>query len=758
MKCFIKTHLLMLIALFTYNIVIGQNITITDDQSHTPDSSAMLDVFSTHKGLLIPRLTSDQINNISDPATGLLVYNSEENTFFYYTGTEWLKLSAGNPDNFWVQDDSLAYLADTNLHFGIGTRTPVGKLEVWGDASIGSDEPLFEVKDKDGNSVFAVFHDGAVVYVDESTKGNIGGFAVSGRSASKATGDYMRVTKDSVRIYIDTNTTKGNIGGFAVSGRSASKASGDNNIFLATPDSTRIYFRESNTKGNIGGFAVSGRSASKNLESNVFLTTPDSTRVYVGEESTKGNIGGFAVSGRSASKGGGDYLFNVSTDDSAQVINPSKPGLIWYPNKEAFLSGRVLVIDPDSVGLNSMASGFEAQARGDYSQAMGYKSVAAGNKSFSFGDSSIALGNSSFAFGEKTIANGYACLAIGSQARKQDSTLGRQTLVKGISSMAIGAGAVAHGVSNAAIGMHAEATGRFGCGAVGPFTVSEALGSMAIGFSDNISALSPYSIAMGASNNCGTSDIAASHSMALGSFNFCGDSAAIALGSYNQSMGIHSLALGFNNAISGSFGVSIGMDNVVDGESSIVMGNYASDNGYPGCFIFSDPTIVNPMNPEERFVADAANQFKMKATGGAVFVVGYGGSGEEVGVVLNPGGTGWASIQTKKNPGNLKGIVEENYLQKLANMPLQKTIKNEKSNVTAHLMPYAEDFYNAFGLGDSPREMSYLDLDGVSFAAIKALEKRTTNIQKENQSLKEENEQLRKEIEEIKAMIEEMGK
>ena len=757
MKIFIKTHLIMLLALFTYNTIVGQNITITDDQSHTPDSSAMLDVFSTNKGLLVPRLTSGQVSNISDPATGLLVYNSEENTFLYFTGTEWLKLSAGNPDNFWVLDDSLAYLADTNLHFGIGTSTPVGKLEVWGDASIGNDESLFEVKDKNGNTVFAVKQDGVIVYVDEDTKGNIGGFAVSGRSASKATGDYMRVTKDSIRIYIDTNTTKGNIGGFAVSGRSASKKAGDNNIFLATPDSTRIYFRESNTKGNIGGFAVSGRSASKNLANNIFLATPDSTRVYVGEDGSKGNIGGFAVSGRSASKGGGDYLFNVSTDDSAQVIDPSKPGLIWYPNKEALLSGRVLVTDPDSVGLNSMASGFEAQARGDYSQAMGYKTVAAGEKSFSFGDSSIALGNSSFAFGEKTIANGYACLAIGSQARMQDSTLGRQTLVRGISSMAIGAGAVAHGVSNAAIGMHAEATGNFGCGALGPFTKSAALGSMAIGFADSVGVLSPFSIAMGSKNNCGNSDIAAPYSMALGNFNFCGDSASIALGSYNQSMGIHSLALGFKNLISGSFGVSIGTDNVVDGESSIVMGNFASDNGLPGCFMFSDPTPVNPMNPEEMFVADAPNQFKIKATGGAKFVVGYEGT-DEVGAELSTSSGGWHVLGSKKSSKSIKDINEESYLQKLVNMPLQKTVNKEKNNSTTHLTPYAEDFYNAFGLGNSPREMSYLDLDGVSFAAIKALEKRTSNLQKENENLKKENKLLRKEIEEIKAMIQEMGK
>lgn len=61
------------------------------------DNSARLDVTSTNKGLLIPRMTAVQRAAISTPATGLLVYQSDAGTsgagFYYYTGSAWTRLS-----------------------------------------------------------------------------------------------------------------------------------------------------------------------------------------------------------------------------------------------------------------------------------------------------------------------------------------------------------------------------------------------------------------------------------------------------------------------------------------------------------------------------------------------------------------------------------------------------------------------------------------------------------------------------------------
>ncbi len=150
-------------------------------------------------------------------------------------------------------------------------------------------DTLFVVKDHSGNVVFAVFPDGAQVIVNETAKGKVGGFAVSGRTPSKAGDiDVLRVTPDSTRIYVnDTVNVKGKVGGFAVSGRTPSKGSVADILFV-TADSTRVYVNEESiVKGKVGGFAVSGRTPSKAITNSYLKVLPDSTRIYV-KDSTAG--------------------------------------------------------------------------------------------------------------------------------------------------------------------------------------------------------------------------------------------------------------------------------------------------------------------------------------------------------------------------------------------------------------------------------------------------------------------------------------
>jgi len=62
-----------------------------------PDGSAMLDVSSIDKGILIPRMTEAQRTSIALPASGLLVYqNDGTEGFYYYDGSAWTKLASGS--------------------------------------------------------------------------------------------------------------------------------------------------------------------------------------------------------------------------------------------------------------------------------------------------------------------------------------------------------------------------------------------------------------------------------------------------------------------------------------------------------------------------------------------------------------------------------------------------------------------------------------------------------------------------------------
>ena len=60
----------------------------------TIDSSALLQVESTTKGILGPRLTTAQILAISTPAEGLYVYNTDLKTLCFYNGTAWQKVTS----------------------------------------------------------------------------------------------------------------------------------------------------------------------------------------------------------------------------------------------------------------------------------------------------------------------------------------------------------------------------------------------------------------------------------------------------------------------------------------------------------------------------------------------------------------------------------------------------------------------------------------------------------------------------------------
>jgi hypothetical protein len=55
----------------------------------SPNASAALDIMSTSKGLLPPRMTQAQRNAIASPATGLTIYNTTTNKLNTWNGTSW---------------------------------------------------------------------------------------------------------------------------------------------------------------------------------------------------------------------------------------------------------------------------------------------------------------------------------------------------------------------------------------------------------------------------------------------------------------------------------------------------------------------------------------------------------------------------------------------------------------------------------------------------------------------------------------------
>ena len=89
-----KLIFILTVLAFSWSATLAQSVGINSDGS-APATSAMLDVSSTTKGFLAPRVVSTA--NVTSPATGLLVYQTGAPAgFYYYTGAAWTLLGTGS--------------------------------------------------------------------------------------------------------------------------------------------------------------------------------------------------------------------------------------------------------------------------------------------------------------------------------------------------------------------------------------------------------------------------------------------------------------------------------------------------------------------------------------------------------------------------------------------------------------------------------------------------------------------------------------
>jgi hypothetical protein len=76
-----KASIFFFLSLFIPFFLWGQSVGIG---TTLPDESAQLEISSNNKGLLIPRLTTDALNAIKNPAVGLMVYATDDSSFYIH--------------------------------------------------------------------------------------------------------------------------------------------------------------------------------------------------------------------------------------------------------------------------------------------------------------------------------------------------------------------------------------------------------------------------------------------------------------------------------------------------------------------------------------------------------------------------------------------------------------------------------------------------------------------------------------------------
>lgn len=109
------------------------------------DVVALVDMVSTTKGLLIPRMSDTQRNAIAAAPTGLLIYNTTSNRLEHFNGSVWdavgnfTTLSSLTVTNNLTVDTNTLFVDSTNNRVGIGTLTPTVPLDIIGSVRAGSD-------------------------------------------------------------------------------------------------------------------------------------------------------------------------------------------------------------------------------------------------------------------------------------------------------------------------------------------------------------------------------------------------------------------------------------------------------------------------------------------------------------------------------------------------------------------------------------------------------------------------------------------
>jgi len=86
-----KIQILIAAILMIATYTLQAQVAIGPDGSY-PDGSAMLDVQSTEKGLLPPRMTEVQRDAISSPATGLIIFNRTRNSLDFFNSIKWISI------------------------------------------------------------------------------------------------------------------------------------------------------------------------------------------------------------------------------------------------------------------------------------------------------------------------------------------------------------------------------------------------------------------------------------------------------------------------------------------------------------------------------------------------------------------------------------------------------------------------------------------------------------------------------------------
>lgn len=397
----------LLILLSSTTTLLGQGVGINDDNS-TPDASAMLDVKSTNKGMLVPRMTSTQRSTIAAPATGLLVFDQTTTSFWFYDGAAWIELASGN----------ISGLSDTDLDTKIDVEQTtdadsivftIEGIEYW--SMVGA---RLETNNT-GNSVF--IGEGAGAVDDLSDNKNV---FMGYRAGYKTTTGGNNIATGYQALYENTTGTN-NIGQgyqalyYNITGQRNiglgyrtlyTNYTGNNNIAMGYQ---ALYDNQSGSN-NIGlgyGALYDNRTGENNVAMGYQALNNNSTssdNIAIGSQSLFNNYwqGSNIAIGKQSMYNNEDGSLNVAI--GIQALKDIWGG--WSNVAIGYQAGKNAVMASYNVAIGYQAS-FNSD-REDYTVAVGYRALYSNTTDYNTAIGSHALYSNSS--GENNVAMGYQAL------------------------------------------------------------------------------------------------------------------------------------------------------------------------------------------------------------------------------------------------------------------------------------------------------------------------------------------------------------
>ncbi len=448
---------LLAIIFFSFNMISirGQSVGIG---TNSPNNSAALEISSNTKGILIPRMTTAQRNTIVSPSTGLLLFDTNSNSFWYFNGTSWTDLSAA-VSNDWKTSGNSGTNPGTNF-LGTTDNQPVafkvnnqrhGYLTGNGNVFWGRDAGLFNTS----YSNIAIGHHALYYNSDRNGLIAIGDSALMNNGFGAAGGAFARYnTAVGSKALYANNTGYGNTAlGFRTL---MNNTSGYYNIAIGEMalnsnengfENIGIGYNALNSNSSGTQNLALGNEALKNSTTGSLNIAIGNMALYAAETA----FGNTAV-GHSALQFNVTGGSNTAVGESALKSNTS--GVL------SVAIGR-RALEDNTAGSRNIGIGFETLAANTTASdnvAIGYHALYNNTTA----DSNVAIGSSALRdniIGRSNTAVGYEALA--NNTNHNNTAIGAQAMyynTTGTANTAIGSGALRHntiGINNAVLGNNA---------------------------------------------------------------------------------------------------------------------------------------------------------------------------------------------------------------------------------------------------------------------------------------------------------------